>query len=42
LDDLGIDGTTILIKHLKKQGVRLWAGFISLRIEPNGGLLWAW
>jgi len=36
LAELGVDGTVIL----NKQGMKLWNGFIWLRIETSGKLLW--
>jgi hypothetical protein len=38
LEDLGVDGRTILKMILRKSGERMWIGFIWLRIG-NGGLL---
>jgi hypothetical protein len=35
LDDLGIDGSVILKLVLGKEGEKLWAGFIWVRIGTN-------
>jgi len=39
LGELGINGSIILIKILKDEGVNIWTGFISLRIGTSLGLL---
>jgi hypothetical protein len=39
LEDLGVDGRIILRCVLKKKGVRVWTGFIWLKIGISGGLL---
>jgi hypothetical protein len=39
MEDLGIDGRTILEWILGKEGDKLWTGFIWLRIGTSGGLL---
>jgi hypothetical protein len=39
LEDLGINGSIVLIKMLKDEGVNMWTGFISLRIGASLGLL---
>jgi len=39
LDDLGVDGRIILKNVLMKLGVRMWTGFIWLRIGISGRLL---
>jgi hypothetical protein len=39
LKDLGVEGRTILNWILKKQDMRMWAGFIGLWIETSSGLL---
>jgi len=40
LGELGTDGRITLKWILRTQGVRLWAGFIWLRIWSSGRLLW--
>jgi hypothetical protein len=39
LGDLSVDGRIILICVLKKSGVRVWTGFILIRIRSGGGQL---
>jgi hypothetical protein len=39
LEDLGTDGRIISKWILKKQGVKVWIGFISFRIWTSGGFL---
>jgi hypothetical protein len=39
LEDLSVDGRTILQKILGKQGVVKWTGFIWLKTETDGKLL---
>jgi hypothetical protein len=40
LEELGIDGRIILKwKELRKQDVRMWTGFVWLRIGSTGGIL---
>jgi hypothetical protein len=39
LGDLGMDGKKVLKWTLKKEGVRVWAGFKWFRIGPSGKLL---
>jgi hypothetical protein len=39
LEELGIDGWTVLKWILRQQCGRVWTGFIWLRIETGGGLL---
>jgi len=36
----GIDGRLILKGFIRKQGVRVWIGFIWLKLGYCGGLLW--
>jgi hypothetical protein len=36
--DLGLHGMIILKRILKKQGGRVWTGFVYLRIGTSGGL----
>jgi hypothetical protein len=38
--DVGVDGRIILEWILETQGVKVWAGFIRLKTETNGGPLW--
>jgi hypothetical protein len=38
LGDEGEDGMIILKQILKKMGVRMWAGFICLRMSTSGGI----
>jgi hypothetical protein len=37
--DLGVDSTTILKWFLKRQGVKMWTGFMWLKKGTSGGLL---
>jgi hypothetical protein len=37
--EVGLDGKTILKAAIKKQGIKLWIGFIRLRVGFTGGLL---
>jgi hypothetical protein len=39
MEDLGIDGNIIVRWKLKEESVRVWTGFVSLRIGTSGGLL---
>jgi hypothetical protein len=39
LEDLDVDGSTIVDQILGIQGEKMWTGCIWLRIEINGGLL---
>jgi hypothetical protein len=39
LVDIGVDRRFLLKWILKKQGARMWTGFIWLRIGSSGGLL---
>jgi hypothetical protein len=36
MEDLGIDGKIVLEWILGKQGVKVWTGFILLRIGTSG------
>jgi hypothetical protein len=38
-EDLDIDGMTVLKWILKKDDVRVWTGFIWLRVGTSGGLV---
>jgi hypothetical protein len=38
LEDLGIDGKIILKLILRKQGGKVWTGFVWLRIGTSGEL----
>jgi hypothetical protein len=38
-EDLSVDGRIILKWILNKYGVRVWAGFIWLRIGSSGGFM---
>jgi hypothetical protein len=39
LEDKGTEGSIILECNLKQQAVRMWNGFIWLRVSPSGSLL---
>jgi hypothetical protein len=39
LEDMDVDGKTILKLIFKKHGATLWIGFIWLRTGTNGGFL---
>jgi hypothetical protein len=39
LEDLGADGRITFDWNLGKEGVKMWIGFIWLRMEISGGLL---
>jgi hypothetical protein len=39
---LGIDGRITLEWMLRKQGEKVWTGFVWLRLGSSGGLLWIW
>jgi hypothetical protein len=39
MEDLVIDGRMILRRILQKQDVRVWTGFVWLRIGISGGLV---
>jgi hypothetical protein len=39
LVDLSVDGRIILKCIVKKYGVKMWTGFIWIRIKSSGGLL---
>jgi len=38
-EEMGVDGKIILEWICRKQGGRVWSGFIWLRIGTSGGLL---
>jgi hypothetical protein len=40
LEDLGVEGTTILEWNLGKQGGKVWSGLIWLKTGTSGALLW--
>jgi hypothetical protein len=42
LEDLGVDGKTILVWVSGKQCVRVWTGCICFRIGTSDGLLLTW
>jgi hypothetical protein len=39
LEDTGVNGRIILKRILKIWVIRVWTGFVWLRIETSGGLL---
>jgi len=40
LEDLEVDGRTVLQWMLKKYGRKMCTGFVPLRIESSGKVLW--
>jgi len=42
LEDLSTDGRIILECIFEKLGGEVWNGYILLRTETNGRLLWTW
>jgi hypothetical protein len=42
LQDLGVDYRIIPKRTLRKWEVRVWTGFIWLRISAIGELFWTW
>jgi hypothetical protein len=38
LGDIGVDGRIVLKRIVKKQGVKMWPGFVWIRIGFSGGL----